>query len=142
MSVVFDSALGTVAPTLDPKSVTSSLEEATAGLQNANLHDASSSEETLVDKGSPAVRRRLGDTEASYFLPSRESGVNDMCVLFNLSNSQPSSSLFRYLMLGLNTAGGVMARNRVNLVWAIMRIRHPLLASTIEMDSYEDIYFK
>ena len=25
------------------------------------------------------VERKLGDTEISYFLPSRESGVNDMC---------------------------------------------------------------
>ena len=24
--------------------------------------------------------RRMGDTELSYFLPSRQSGVNDMCV--------------------------------------------------------------
>lgn len=28
------------------------------------------------------LERKLGDTEASYFLPSRESGVNDMYVEF------------------------------------------------------------
>ena len=28
--------------------------------------------------------RPLGETELSYFLPSREDGVNDMCVLFSL----------------------------------------------------------
>lgn len=27
------------------------------------------------------VERQLGETEVSYFLPSRESGVNDMYVL-------------------------------------------------------------
>ena len=26
------------------------------------------------------VERKLGECELSYFLPSRESGVNDMCV--------------------------------------------------------------
>lgn len=29
------------------------------------------------------LERRLGDTEASYFLPSRESGVNDMYAQFS-----------------------------------------------------------
>lgn len=38
----------------------------------------SSSQETLVDAPNDAFERALGDTELSYFLPSRESGVNDM----------------------------------------------------------------
>jgi len=38
----------------------------------------SSSQETLVDDSTDAFERALGDTELSYFLPSRESGVNDM----------------------------------------------------------------
>lgn len=73
----------------------------------------------------PVVRRRLGDTEASYFLPSRESGVNDM-----------------YLMLGANATPQVFAKNRVKAVWAILRCRHPLLASSVEMENYEDIFFQ
>jgi hypothetical protein len=40
--------------------------------------DSSSSQETLVDIAANSFERRLGDTELSYFLPSRESGVNDM----------------------------------------------------------------
>ena len=28
----------------------------------------------------PTVHRQLSDTEASYFLPARANGVNDMCV--------------------------------------------------------------
>jgi hypothetical protein len=40
--------------------------------------DSSSSQETLVDIASNLFERGLGDTELSYFLPSRESGVNDM----------------------------------------------------------------
>lgn len=34
-----------------------------------------------------------------------------------------------------------MERTRVSLVWAIMRLRHPLLASKVEMHDYEDIRF-
>ncbi|PBK76813.1 hypothetical protein ARMSODRAFT_1012034 [Armillaria solidipes] len=68
--------------------------------------------------------RRLGDTEASYFLPSRESGVNDM-----------------YLHLGFNAHARYVRRSRVRLVWAILRVRHPLLASRVQMHDYEDIRF-
>ncbi|KAK0465568.1 uncharacterized protein EV420DRAFT_1514945 [Desarmillaria tabescens] len=68
--------------------------------------------------------RRLGDTEASYFLPSRESGVNDM-----------------YLHLGFNAPTSLVRRSRVKLVWAILRVRHPLLASKVQMHDYEDIRF-
>ena len=32
-----------------------------------------------------------------------------------------------------------MHRERVALVWAILRMRHPLLASKIEMHDYDDI---
>ncbi|KAK0481727.1 hypothetical protein IW261DRAFT_1550776 [Armillaria novae-zelandiae] len=68
--------------------------------------------------------RRLGDTEASYFLPSRESGVNDM-----------------YLHLGFNAPTQYVRRSRVRLVWAILRVRHPLLASRVQVHDYDDIRF-
>ncbi|KAF5311947.1 hypothetical protein D9619_002801 [Psilocybe cf. subviscida] len=70
------------------------------------------------------TERKMGDTEVSYFLPSRESGVNDM-----------------YLHLGCRAPPRFMERRRVALVWAIMRVRHPLLASKVRMNSYEDISF-
>ncbi|KAK0505685.1 hypothetical protein EDD18DRAFT_1304501 [Armillaria luteobubalina] len=68
--------------------------------------------------------RLLGDTEASYFLPSRESGVNDM-----------------YVHLGFNAPTQYVRRSRVRLVWAILRVRHPLLASRVQMHDYDDIRF-
>jgi hypothetical protein len=44
-----------------------------------NLQQLSSAIEEISPKRSPTlVQRSLGETEASYFLPSRESGVNDM----------------------------------------------------------------
>jgi len=70
------------------------------------------------------VERKLGDTEASYFLPSRESGVNDM-----------------YLHLGFTTQSRTVERDRIAHVWAILRLRHPLLASSVEMHDYHDIRF-
>ncbi|KDR85482.1 hypothetical protein GALMADRAFT_218579 [Galerina marginata CBS 339.88] len=72
----------------------------------------------------PPVERKLGETETSYFLPSRESGVNDM-----------------YLHLGCRAPAHLVERQRVSLVWAIMRMKHPLLASKVQMNSYEDIVF-
>ncbi|KAH9486485.1 hypothetical protein JR316_0000550 [Psilocybe cubensis] len=70
------------------------------------------------------VERKLGETEVSYFLPSRESGVNDM-----------------YLHLGCRAPSYMVDRRRVGVVWAIMRVRHPLLASKVKMNDYEDIVF-
>ncbi|KAI3622817.1 hypothetical protein WG66_015716 [Moniliophthora roreri] len=68
--------------------------------------------------------RQLGDTEVSYFLPSREDGVNDM-----------------YLHLGFHAPEHIARRSRVSLVWAILRLRHPLLASAVSMKNYDDIKF-
>ncbi|KAG6329523.1 hypothetical protein ID866_9566 [Astraeus odoratus] len=70
------------------------------------------------------IERPMGDTELSYYLPSRASGVNDM-----------------YLHLGFDAAEHLVERPRVRLVWAILRVRHPLLASTVAMHSYEDVRF-
>ncbi|KAF5352707.1 hypothetical protein D9756_005938 [Leucocoprinus leucothites] len=68
--------------------------------------------------------RTLGDTEASYYLPSRESGVNDM-----------------YLHLGFNACPKLVAHSRMSLIWSILRVRHPLLAARVEMNAYADIRF-
>lgn len=48
-----------------------------AFLQKLTINSASS-EDTLLGADLNQVERTLGDTELSYFLPSRESGVNDM----------------------------------------------------------------
>lgn len=73
----------------------------------------------------PALfERRLGDTETSYYLPSRGEGVNDM-----------------YVHLGCKAPSHLMERERVALAWAILRVRHPLLASKVVMHDYTDIRF-
>ncbi|KAL1722196.1 hypothetical protein EV715DRAFT_248064 [Schizophyllum commune] len=72
----------------------------------------------------PTVHRQLSDTEASYFLPARANGVNDM-----------------YLHLGFHAPASLVRRSRVRLVWALLRLRHPLLASQVDMRDYEDIRF-
>ncbi|KAF9225476.1 hypothetical protein BS17DRAFT_873159 [Gyrodon lividus] len=72
----------------------------------------------------PRVERKMGSSELSYFLPSRANGVNDM-----------------YLHLGFNAPEQLVRRARVHLVWAILRVRHPLLASKVSMRNYEDVRF-
>ncbi|KAH7886096.1 hypothetical protein F5I97DRAFT_1877637 [Phlebopus sp. FC_14] len=47
----------------------------------------------------------------------------------------------RYLHLGFNSAQHYIQRARVRGAWAILRLRHPLLASTVTMHSYEDVRF-
>lgn len=44
--------------------------------------------DVLSKLSNPQLRyeRKMGDTELSYFLPSRQSGVNDMCVRFIVSS--------------------------------------------------------
>ena len=37
--------------------------------------------------------RKMGDTELSYFLPSRQTGVNDMCVLVFMSSRRCALTL-------------------------------------------------
>ncbi|KAJ6503384.1 hypothetical protein C8R47DRAFT_1105925 [Mycena vitilis] len=86
--------------------------------------DSHSSDDTLVDVSRGPLERQLGETEASYFLPSRESGVNDM-----------------YLHLGFRAPPETMSRSRVCLVWTILRLKHPLLASKVQMHDYDDIRF-
>ncbi|TFK30927.1 hypothetical protein FA15DRAFT_662997 [Coprinopsis marcescibilis] len=71
------------------------------------------------------VARQLGETEVSYYLPSRENGVNDM-----------------YLHLGFRAPVDLVTSSRVRLIWAILRQRHPLLAAKVRMNGYEDITFE
>ena len=47
----------------------------------------------------------------------------------------------RYLHLGFKAPPHVIERERVRVVWAILRQRHPLLASTVEMHDYDDVRF-
>ncbi|GLB35870.1 hypothetical protein LshimejAT787_0301580 [Lyophyllum shimeji] len=87
--------------------------------------NSASSQETLVEVNDTArVERKMGDTELSYYLPARGNGVNDM-----------------YLHLGLTAPAHILERERIRLVWAILRIRHPLLASKVDMHSYDDVRF-
>ena len=87
--------------------------------------------------------RKMGDTELSYYLPSRANGVNDM---YALPCSYAGGSLelipvSRYLHLGFKAPARAMERERVRVVWAILRQRHPLLAATVEMHDYDDVRF-
>ncbi|KAH7927276.1 hypothetical protein BV22DRAFT_295710 [Leucogyrophana mollusca] len=71
------------------------------------------------------LERRMGDSELSYYLPSRSTGVNDM-----------------YLHLGFEAPEHMVRRARVRMVWAILRVRHPLLASQVVMHDYNDVRFE
>lgn len=92
--------------------------------------------------------RKMGNSELSYYLPSRANGVNDMCVLGFLSlDLSPGASLslflhhLRYLHLGFKAPTHIMKRERVRVAWAIFRQRHPSLAATVEMHDYDDVRF-
>ncbi|KAJ7161432.1 hypothetical protein C8R43DRAFT_992866 [Mycena crocata] len=98
---------------------------ATTILRRIDSYSSDDTDDTLVSATyRRPLERPLGETEVSYFLPSRQSGVNDM-----------------YLHLGFRSEPGIMARSRVCLVWTILHLRHPLLASKVEMHDYEDIKF-
>ena len=58
-----------------------------------------------------------------------------------LSLSRTYSFLFRYLHLGFKAPDHAMTRERVRVVWAILRQRHPLLAAAVEMHDYDDVRF-
>ncbi|KAI0001682.1 hypothetical protein BJV77DRAFT_1063101 [Russula vinacea] len=72
----------------------------------------------------PYYERQLGESEVSYYLQSRATGVNDM-----------------YLHLGFRSPMRLVLRPRVRAAWAILRLRHPLLASHVVMRNYDDIKF-
>lgn len=88
---------------------------------------------------SRTFERQLGPIETSYFLPSRELGVNDM---YRIHKTWPCTELIsRILHLGFKAPVHLMGKRRVALSWAILRARHPLLASSIKMHDYDDIRF-
>ncbi|KAH7322044.1 hypothetical protein B0J17DRAFT_723724 [Rhizoctonia solani] len=62
----------------------------------------------------PTFGRELGCNELSYYLPSRDNGVNDM-----------------YLHLGFHAPLELVTPSRVHAIWAAQRLKHPLLASRI-----------
>jgi hypothetical protein len=86
--------------------------------------------------------RQLGDSETSYFLPSRENGVNDM---YGPATRSPDTRRLtvchRYLHIGFDAPERLVHRDRVRVVWAILRALHPLLSSKVEMHNYHDSRF-
>lgn len=92
---------------------------------------------------SPACyERTLGHSEVSYYLPGRANGVNDMFVTTVyrwLRLLTPPDD--RYLHLGFTSPKHLVLRARVRTVWAILRMRHPLLASKVVMRDYDDVRF-
>ncbi|PIL31758.1 hypothetical protein GSI_06462 [Ganoderma sinense ZZ0214-1] len=105
------------APLTPPLSVAASDYEKTFSFDHA--HDAAE-----TSRAGLRYERKMGDTELSYFLPSRQTGVNDM-----------------YLHLGFKANASVAKRSRVCAVWAILRLRHPLLCARAEMHDYDDVRF-
>ncbi|KAJ7867699.1 hypothetical protein B0H14DRAFT_3587931 [Mycena olivaceomarginata] len=96
------------------------------------LHQATSSEAMLpqpaheVVATMPTYRRTLSLNELSYFLPSRANGANDM---FNRVTVHGPASLISPL--------------RASMAWAILRLRHSLMACRVEMQPgcYDDAQF-
>ncbi|KAI0756817.1 hypothetical protein C8Q80DRAFT_1091290 [Daedaleopsis nitida] len=92
-----------------------------------SFHDVSSGLcDATAETSRAALRyeRKMGDTELSYFLPSRQAGVNDM-----------------FLHLGFKAKPSLVKRSRVCTVWTILRVRHPLLCARAEMHDYDDVRF-
>ncbi|KAL0951544.1 hypothetical protein HGRIS_008228 [Hohenbuehelia grisea] len=85
---------------------------------------ALNSTSTVPPSKTMRFERKLGNSELSYYLPSRENGVNDM-----------------YLHISFRAPTRCVRGRRPELVWAILRLRHPLLASNIVMNDYDDVRF-
>ncbi|KAK7044510.1 hypothetical protein R3P38DRAFT_167336 [Favolaschia claudopus] len=64
----------------------------------------------------PTHRRALSPNELSYFLPSRADGLNDM-----------------FHGIKIHAPPSLISPLRVRIAWAIMRLRHSLLACRVEM---------
>ncbi|KAL1948828.1 hypothetical protein VTO73DRAFT_10634 [Trametes versicolor] len=108
-----------------PQAPADSVEDVLADFQ---LDHVSAETETESTTGPPYSRRRyerkMGESELAYYLPSRQNGVNDM-----------------YLHLGFKAPEHIVQRSRVCTVWAILRIRHPMLCARVEMRDYDDVGF-
>ncbi|WRT70723.1 uncharacterized protein IL334_007721 [Kwoniella shivajii] len=72
----------------------------------------------------PDQGRRLSDNELSYYLTSRGDGVNDM-----------------YVHHRLNASSTHMSPSRILHIFAYQLLLHPLVASQVRFDSYEDVFF-
>ena len=55
--------------------------------------------------------------------------------------SVDSPATCRYLHLGFKAHERITKRSRVCTVWAILRLRHPLLYARAEMHDYDDVRF-
>ena len=75
---------------------------------------------TTLPRTSSHVERKLGDTELSYFLPSRENGVNDMCVHSHSRIHRPKPSA------GISISDFV--RRAISLSKIVYRLFGPLCA--------------
>ncbi|KAJ7635004.1 hypothetical protein FB45DRAFT_865590 [Roridomyces roridus] len=76
-----------------------------------SLHDSLSTSATM-----PTFRRKMSQNEISYFLPSRAYGLNDM-----------------FTRLIFRAPPALVSPFRLRVVWAIMRLRHSLMACRFEM---------
>ncbi|KAJ7058094.1 hypothetical protein C8F01DRAFT_1255978 [Mycena amicta] len=83
-------------------------------------------QETSDTLATPTFYRKLSSNELSYFLQSRADGANDLFILVEV---QAPEALLTPL--------------RIQIVWAILRLRHTLLASRVQMKPgcYDDARF-
>ncbi|KAJ7754603.1 hypothetical protein B0H16DRAFT_1690571 [Mycena metata] len=81
-----------------------------------SIHDAAAEFTPEATTTLSTYRRTLSPNELSYFLPSRAYGLNDMC----------NRTAF-------HAPPGLISPQRVCTAWAIMRLRHSLLACRVEM---------
>ncbi|KDQ63272.1 hypothetical protein JAAARDRAFT_53497 [Jaapia argillacea MUCL 33604] len=92
------------------------------------LSDRVQKASTRDDANFPPTRkqfeRKMGNSELSFFLTSREMGVNDM-----------------YEAPGLRAHERTMCPSRIRAAWAILRLRHPLISSRVEMKDYDDVRY-
>ncbi|TDL25331.1 hypothetical protein BD410DRAFT_896234 [Rickenella mellea] len=88
--------------------------------ENHSSHELTSS--TDFNNVSRVCERRMGETELSYYLPSRASGTSDM-----------------FLHLSFRAPAHIMERARVRAAWALLRLRHPLMGATVRMETYDDV---
>ncbi|KAI9435803.1 hypothetical protein H4582DRAFT_1817187 [Lactarius indigo] len=116
-SLSVDSSTSVVAGLLSPE---------LSGEEAVDLVLGQKSQPTITpDTSSPVSHeRKLGDSELSFYLHGRATGVNDM-----------------YLHLGFKSPERIMVWGRVRAAWAILRMRHPLLASRVVMRDYDDLRF-
>ena len=91
--------------------------------------------------GTPYYERQMGDSEVSYYLQSRATGVNDMYVFPPVLERTQFTYPDRYLHLGFKAPMHLVLRPRLRAAWAILRMRHPLLASHVVMQDYDNIKF-